>query len=32
MGIRPHVRIFDGWVGFFPMNLLEPFTGPRHPT
>ena len=28
MGIRPHeLRIYDGWVGYFPMSLLDPYTG-----
>jgi hypothetical protein len=28
MGIRPKVlRSYDGWVGYFPMTLLEPYTG-----
>jgi hypothetical protein len=28
MGIKPHqLRIYDGWPGYFPMRLLEPYTG-----
>jgi hypothetical protein len=28
MGIRPkELRIYDGWVGYFPMRLLDPYTG-----
>ena len=35
MGVRPHeFRIFDGWLGYFPMSLLDPYSGglpaPRH--
>jgi hypothetical protein len=28
MGVRPHeLRIYDGSLGYFPMSLLEPYTG-----
>jgi hypothetical protein len=28
MGIRPkELRTYDGWVGYFPMKFLDPYTG-----
>lgn len=28
MGIRPkELRVYDGWVGYFPMKFLDPYTG-----